>query len=134
MIFDILNQRLVDIIEAELGDYQSGFRPNRFTIDNIFMVRQIIERFYEYNIDIHNIFVDYTHAFDSTKRNKILDFLIQNKIPFKLIKSIKLTLENTTTKVKINNAYTAEFREETGVKQGDPLSPTLFSLVIQTVL
>ena len=27
-----------------------------------------------------------------------------------------------------------EFRVENGVKQGDPLSPTLFSLVIDTVL
>jgi hypothetical protein len=27
----------------------------------------------------------------------------------------------------------AEFRVESGVKQGDPLSPTLFSLVIDTV-
>jgi hypothetical protein len=36
----ILNQRLVDIIETELGYYQSGFRPNRTTIDNIFMIRQ----------------------------------------------------------------------------------------------
>ena len=25
----ILNQKLVDIIETELGDYQSGFGPNR---------------------------------------------------------------------------------------------------------
>jgi hypothetical protein len=48
----ILNQRLVDIIENELGDYQSGFRPNRSTADNIFMIRQIIEKCYEYNIDI----------------------------------------------------------------------------------
>jgi len=39
----ILNQRLVDIIETELGDYQSGFRPIRSTTDNIFMMRQIIE-------------------------------------------------------------------------------------------
>ena len=33
-------------------------------------------------------------------------------------------------KVKVNNTYTSEFR----VEQGDPLSPTLFSLVIDTVL
>ena len=65
-----LNQRLVDIIESELGNYQSGFRPNRSTIENVFK-RQIIEKCYEYDIDIHNIFIDYTHAFDSIKRNKI---------------------------------------------------------------
>jgi len=35
----ILNQRPVDIVETKLGDYQSGFRPNRSTIDNIFMTR-----------------------------------------------------------------------------------------------
>jgi hypothetical protein len=40
----ILNQRLVDTIEAKLGDYQSGFRPDRSTIDNIFIIRQIIEK------------------------------------------------------------------------------------------
>jgi hypothetical protein len=63
----ILNQRLVDIIETESGNNQSGFRPNRSTVDNIYIVRQIIEKCYEYNIDIHNIFIDYTHAFDSKK-------------------------------------------------------------------
>ena len=98
------------------------------------MIRQIIEKCYEYNIDIHNIFIDYTHAFDSIKRNKILDSLTQNKIPPKLIRLVKLTLEHPTAKVKVNNAYTLEFRVESGVKQGDPLSPTLFCLVTDTVL
>jgi hypothetical protein len=65
---------------------------------------------------------------------KILDSLTQNKIPPKLIRLIKLTLENTTAKVKVNNTCREEFRVESGVKQGDPLSPTLFSLVIDTVL
>jgi len=126
----ILNQKLVDIIETELGDYQSGFRPNRSTTDNTFMIRQIIEKCYEYNIDIHN-----THAFDSIKRNKMLgDSLTQNKIPPKLIRLVNLTLEHTTAKVKVNNAYTSEFRVGSGVKQGDPLSPTLLILVINTVL
>ena len=74
------------------------------------MIRQIAEKCYEYNIDIHNIFIDYTHAFDLIKRNKILDSLTQNKMPPKLIRLVKLTLENTTTKVKVNKAYTWQFR------------------------
>jgi len=64
----------------------------------------------------------------------LLDSLTQNKIPPKLIRLIKLTLENTRAKVKVNNAYTEEFRVESGVKPGDPLSPTSFSLVIDAVL
>jgi len=129
----ILNQRLVDIVESKLSDYQSGFRSNRSTIDNIFMIGKIMEKCYEYNVDIHNICIVYKHAFDSIKRNKTLDSLTQNKIPSKLIRLIKLTLENTTAKVRVNNAYTMEFRVESGVKQGDLLSPTLFSLVIERV-
>jgi hypothetical protein len=57
-----------------------------------------------------------------------------NKIPPKLINLINLTLENTTAKVKVNNTYTTDFRIYIGVKQGDPLLPTLFNLVMDTVL
>jgi len=60
--------------ENRLGDYQSGFRPSRSTIDNSFVIRQIIGKCYEYNIDIHNIFIDYTHALDSMKREKNIRF------------------------------------------------------------
>ena len=130
----ILNQRPADFTEAILGDFQSGFRPNRSTIDNIFMVRQIIKKCHEYDIDIYNIFIDYTHAFNSIIRNKILDSLSMTKIPYKLVNLIKLTLEKTTAKVKVNNLYTSDFRVDSGVKQGDPLSPTLFNLVIDPVL
>jgi hypothetical protein len=123
----ILNQRLVDIVETELGDYQSGFRPNRSTTDNIFMIRQIIKKCYEYGIAIHNIFVDYTYAFYLIKRDKIVDALIQYIIPPKLIRLVKLTLENTMAKVKVNNTYSSEFRVESGVKHGLAFSYTIQS-------
>ena len=47
---------------------------------------------------------------------------------------IALTLIETTARVKINRDFTEEFIVDCGVKQGDPLSATLFSLVIDTVL
>jgi hypothetical protein len=98
----ILNQRLADIVEPTLGDYQSVFRPNRSTIDNIFTLKQIKEKCYEFNIEIYNIFIDYSQAFDSVIRETILTSLNLSKIPPKLINLIKLTLENTTAKVKVN--------------------------------
>jgi hypothetical protein len=68
----ILNNRLSEIVESKLSDVQSGFRLNRSTFDNIFIVCQTFEKCYEYNIDIHNIFVDYIQAFDSINRNEVI--------------------------------------------------------------
>jgi len=57
-----LNKRLIENIENKLEDNRMGFRSNRSTIDNIFIIRQIFEKSHEYNIDLYNIFVDYTHV------------------------------------------------------------------------
>jgi len=35
-----------------------GLRPKRSTIDNIFIVRQIYDKCYEYNTDLHKVFID----------------------------------------------------------------------------
>jgi len=98
-----------------------GFRPNRSTIDNNFMVRQIFEKCYEYNTELCNIFVDYSQAFDSVNRNKIIECLTKYEVPKKLIKVIGLILNNSIAKVKIGNQFKNEFRIISGVKQGDPL-------------
>jgi len=45
-----------------------------------------------------------------------------------------LTLIHTRARVKVNRDFTEEFIVNCGVKQGDPLSATLFSLVIDTLL
>jgi len=39
----LIYNQLSKIIEPEIGNYQMGFRPNRSTIDNIFIVRHIRE-------------------------------------------------------------------------------------------
>ena len=130
----LLNNRLSEITENKLGDFQMGFRLNRSTIDNNFMVRQTFEKCHKYNIELHNIFVDYSQAFDSINRNKITECLMKYEVPKKLIKLIGLTLTNTIAKVKIGNQFTNEFRIVSGVKQGDPLSATLFSIVIDYIL
>jgi len=73
-------------------------------------------------------------AFDSINRNKVTDSLNEYNIPSKLIKLIALTLSGTSAMVKISNELTGKFDVQTEVKQGDPLSATLFSIAMDCIL
>ena len=91
------------MVEHKIGEYQMGFRPNRSTINNIFLIRQIYETCNEYNIELHNVFVDFMQAFDSVNRSMIPECLEQYKVPRKLIYLVQVTLQQTKVKVKVNN-------------------------------
>jgi hypothetical protein len=104
------------------------------TIDNIHTIKQIYEKYYECHTDLHNVFVDFKHAFDSVNRSLISKCLEEYKIPRKLIRLTALTLKNTTAKVKKNNELSESLIVNTGVKQGDPLSALLFSVIMDQVL
>jgi hypothetical protein len=130
----LLYSQLSMIIEPEIGNYQMGFRPNRSKIDNTFIVRQIYEKCYDYSFDLHNIFIDFSYAFDTANTDVIHNSLIKYNIPDKLIRLIKLTMQRTKIKVKINNNYTEWFETKTGVRQGDPFSAVPFSPVLDTVI
>jgi len=111
-----------------------GFRPNRSAIDNLFIVRQVIEKCHEFNIELHNVFIDYIQAFDSVYRDKIIKYLNNYEIPSKLINLITKTLQDTKARVKVNQNYTENFEIWMVVRQGDPLSATLFSIVNDDIL
>ena len=49
----VIYNRLARIVENKLDDCQMGFRANRSTIDNLFIVRQIIEKCHEFNTELH---------------------------------------------------------------------------------
>jgi hypothetical protein len=69
---------------------------------------------HEFNIEFHNVFIDYTQAFDLVYRDKIIKCLNEYDISSKLIKLIAKTLQDT--KVKVNQNYTEKFEISTGVK------------------
>jgi hypothetical protein len=83
-----------------VGEYQSGFRPNRSTIDQIHTARQILEKCYEFGIELHNISIDFKQAFDKVNRTKMYENLKLLKIPTKLIRLVKTTLENSKAVVE----------------------------------
>jgi len=77
----IILERLKEYSEEILGEYQCGFRPQRRTTDQIFVVRQILEKFYAHYVDLHLLFIDFKNAVDSINQKKLLESLASFGIP-----------------------------------------------------
>ena len=70
--YSSLLSRLTPYAEEIIGDHQYGFRRKRSTIDNIFCIRQIIDKKWEYNEAVHQLFIDFKKTYDSVGRSYII--------------------------------------------------------------
>ena len=80
------------------------------------------------------IFLDYTAAFDSVTRHKLLKILEINGMAVEFIELIQAYYSESTSRKRIYGEETEEFLVESRVKQGRVLSPILFNYCIDLVL
>ena len=66
-----LERKCREIVESRLEDGQSGFRPGRSITDQIFTLKQIFEKSWEYGKDLFACFVDLEKAHDRVPRDKL---------------------------------------------------------------
>jgi sorting nexin-29 len=111
----IINERVKKVTERELGVYQCGFRPGKSTTDQLFIIRQIMEKNWEYGLDPHMLFIDFKQTFRSVNRKKLPEVINAMGISQNLVRRIEMTMKGTKAAVKINNSKTKTFRCKTGV-------------------
>jgi sorting nexin-29 len=105
----ILNDRMKNAAEKIIGEYQCGFRQNKSTIDQLFILRRMIEKHNEHGLDLHMLFIDFKQAFDSINRGRLFAAMDRLGIPQKLIRLTRMTMRQTKARVKIDNQLGAPF-------------------------
>ena len=85
--YKILSQSLCRLLSPYakrfVDPHQAGFTGARATTDQIFSLRQILEKF-EYNLPTHHIFIDFKAAYDTADREKLWQIMHENGFPDKL--------------------------------------------------
>jgi len=102
ILSNILLSRLIPYTEEVIGDHQCGFRRNKSTTDHIFCIRQILEKKWEYNEAVHQLFIDFKKACDSVRREVLYNILIDFGIPKKLVRLIKTCLTETYSRIRVD--------------------------------
>lgn len=128
----ILNTRMNKFIEdlSLLHENQAGFRSGYATTDHIFSLYALFELISMRRKKLHCAFIDFEKAFDSIHRNSLFYKLIGNSISGKFLCIIQNMYDNVKSYIRHNNECSDIFKCEIGVRQGENLSPVLFSLYL----
>jgi hypothetical protein len=131
IVSNILLSRLIPYADGIIGDHHCGFQRNRSATDQIFYIHQILEKKWEYNGTVHQLFIDFKKAYDSVRRDVLYNILNEFGIPRKLVGLIKMCLNETYSRVLIGKNLSDKFTVQDGLKQGDALSPLLFNFALE---
>jgi hypothetical protein len=118
---------------TNVTENQFEFMPRRSTMEEIFLIRQLMERYREQKKDMRMIFFYLEKAYDKVPRNVMWWALQKHKVPLKYITLIKYMYDNVVTSVQTSDGDTNDFLINIGMHQGLALSFYLFALVMDEV-
>ena len=134
-ILSIITLRSIrDKIDCFTGPYQSGFKRGRSCADIVWAQRMLTSVVMTRKWDFHKMGIDMSRAFDTIKRKRILDVLLQAGCNDDQLRLVRSLLAGTKLRVRVKTELSESFETTIGSPQGDSLSPVLFTCYLAAAL
>ncbi|GJV25232.1 RNA-directed DNA polymerase, eukaryota [Tanacetum coccineum] len=133
IIAKILSNRLVNVLGDIVNEVQSAFIAERQMLDGPFILNEILQWCTKKKKKTLIFKVDFEKAFDSIRWDFLDDVLKEFGFRCKWRNWIQSCLTSSKGSILVNGCPTNEFQFYKGLKQGDPLSPFLFILVMESL-
>ena len=128
----ILNTRLIEYTESLnlRAPSQAGFRPKLSTLHPLMTLQHFIDKHFHQKKHLFGCFLDLKAAYDSIQRPLLWLALCRLGINSQMLAAIQSLYTDATIGIKVSNTMGIKVHSMAGVKQGCPLSPTLFGLFL----
>ena len=131
----VLIDRVREGTEAFIGEEQCGFREGRGCVDQIFVVRQICEKFLAKGRKVYFAFMDLEKAYDRIDREALWQVMSMVGVGGKLLGGLKSFYEDNRGCVKVGGEDVSDwFESKVGLRQGCVMSPWLFNIYMDAVV
>lgn len=130
----IIRNKIEEEIKGKIGEEQCGFTAGRSVIDNIFTLKQLIEKRTRRGREVHLGFIDLQKAYDNVPVARVWEEMDGLQISENLIGATQNLYKNNTSQIKIYSRLSDPFPVSKGLRQGCCLSPTLFKIYLHQIL
>ena len=130
----ILAERLKLVLPSIISEDQYGFMAGKQAADLIELTREIIEDAKENKKNLSIFAIDFSGAFDNVSYKAIIDALYRRGFGKEFTTRIAALLTNNMSRIIVNGRFKGSINVEKSCRQGDPISPYLFIIVLDQLL
>ena len=120
--------------ENIISPSQKGFLPYEGCLEHGFVLRSVLQDACRRKKPANVVWLDLKDAFGSAPHNILIEVLRMAGLRDTTIKAIKDIYDGSTTAIRTKSEVSPQIPCRRGVKQGCPLSPILFDLVVEVVI
>ena len=114
----ILIERVHSLTEGLIGEEQCGFRSGRGCVDQVFVMKQINEKFVDKNKSLYFAYIDLEKAYDRVDREAMWRVLGMYGINGQLLKAVQSLYGKSEACVGVCREEGEWFEVGVGLKQG----------------
>ena len=130
----ILAEKIKSVLPSIISKDQYGFMAGKQAADLIELTREVIEDANTSRKNLSIFAIDFSGAFDNVSYKAIIDSLYRRGFGREFTTRIAALLTGNKSRIMVNGRYKNAINIEKSCRQGDPISPYLFIIVLDQLL
>jgi hypothetical protein len=126
----LLNNRMIKVADRLVASNQTAFIKGRFILESVVAAHEIIHEVHKQKEEGAVLKLDYEKAYDKVSWSFLKEMLVSRGFGMKWRGWLQQAVRGSSICIRINDENSNYFKPGKGLRQGDPLSPLLFNLVV----
>ena len=121
------------VLEPWIHKTQYGFRPRKSTSQAIFLTRRLMDLAERQGTNMSLVLLDWEKAFEKIDQKKLKQVLQRLSVPQNIIQVVQNIYREAKFRVTKGEHFSSFRTQDSGIRQGCPLSPYLFSIIMTAI-